>query len=324
MRVLLMSLKKKRYDLNQCALYKCRGKGRLAYLLHMNKEEFDNLEKLIEYYSFTTDKNDGDKRLITAPRNNLKKIQKRILKLITFVKRPEWLISGERGKNYIDNGKFHQQSHYLLTMDIKKFYENCKREFVYRFFRYTMCMSGDIAEILTNIVTLEQKIPTGCPTSQLIAYYAYQEMFENIKKIANKYNCVFTLYVDDMTFSSKRPFNPDKLRNEIDIELRKYGHRPKYSKVQYYSRNSNKLVTGVVISKDHNLLVANKLQKKIYDNAMKLKKVNGNKKEAKIAYQLESDLRSLKGQLQAARNVKKGIFPEINRLVENSMINLSK
>jgi hypothetical protein len=186
-------------------------------------------------------------------------------------------------------------------------------------------MSGDIAEILTNIVTLEQKIPTGCPTSQLIAYYAYQEMFENINKIANKYNCVFTLYVDDMTFSSKRPFNPDKLRNEIDIELRKYGHKPKYSKVQYYSRNSNKLVTGVVISKDHNLLVANKLQKKIYDNTMQLKgKVYGNKDEAKIVHQLKSDLRSLKGQLQAARNVKKGIFPEITRLVENSMNNLSK
>lgn len=57
---------------------------------------------------------------------------------------------------------------------------------------------------------------------------------------------------------------------------------------------------------------------------MQLKKVNGNKIEAKLAYQLERDLRSLKGQLQAAKNVKTGIFPEINRLVENTMDSLSK
>ena len=39
---------------------------------------------------------------------------------------------------------------------------------------------ADIAEILTAIVTYNGTIPTGCPTSQIIAFYAYQNMFQEI------------------------------------------------------------------------------------------------------------------------------------------------
>ncbi|GJM72667.1 hypothetical protein HMSSN036_48830 [Paenibacillus macerans] len=120
------------------------------------------------------------------------------------IRRPDWLISGEKGKSYIDNGKVHQNSSVFLTIDIKKFYDNCKREYVFRFFKDKMCCAGDVAGVLAEIVTFNGGIPTGCPTSQLIAYYAYEEMFENINKIASKHGCIFTLYVDDMTFSSKK------------------------------------------------------------------------------------------------------------------------
>ena len=37
-------------------------------------------------------------------------------------------------KCYIDNGKSHLNSNYFLTMDIKKFYDNCSREYVFFFF----------------------------------------------------------------------------------------------------------------------------------------------------------------------------------------------
>ena len=65
-----------------------------------------------------------------------------------------------------------------------------------------MLNSPDVAKILTDIVTYEKCIPTGCPTSQLIAYYAYEDMFAGIKKIADNHGCLFSLYVDAMTFSS--------------------------------------------------------------------------------------------------------------------------
>jgi len=313
------SPKKKRYNITQCALYKCRNKRRLAQLLHINYEDLCNINELIRYYSFKRDKKDGDKRLITAPANTLKKIQKRILNLFVFVERPEWLISGERGKSYIDNGKTHQRSKYFLTVDIRKFYENCSREYVYLFFHNTMLMSSDVSALLTDIVTFEKRIPTGCPTSQIIAYYAYHEMFENIFKITTeKYGCIFTLYVDDMTFSSDSPFNPDQLSNDIDKALRSFGHKPKYSKVKYFPKKSHKLVTGVVVSNDNKLLVANNLQKRIYESAMQ--QLDLSKQGSPLQ---GKELKTLKGRLQAARTVNPQKFPEIIRFVDRNITYLN-
>ncbi|SDF58134.1 Reverse transcriptase (RNA-dependent DNA polymerase) [Fontibacillus panacisegetis] len=188
---------------------------------------------------------------------------------------------------------------------------------MYRFFQNTMHMSSDVSALLTDIVTLEKKIPTGCPTSQIIAYYAYHAMFEDIHTLATqRYGCIFTLYVDDMTFSSNSSFNPSQLSNDIDKILRRYGHKPKYSKVKYFPRSSHKLITGVVVSNNHKLLVANNQRKKIYDGAMKQLdlKLQGDS--------LRKELQTLKGRIQAAKNVNSKIFPEINRLVDNSIADL--
>lgn len=125
-----------------------------------------------------------EKRNITAPDRRIKEIQTRILQLLQKVERPEWLISGEKGKCYIDNGKKHIHSNYFLTMDIKKFYDNCEREYVFRFFRDRLLMAGDLAGLCTDIVTYEGGIPTGCPTSQLLAFYAYENMFNEISEVA--------------------------------------------------------------------------------------------------------------------------------------------
>jgi Reverse transcriptase (RNA-dependent DNA polymerase). len=304
----------KKYDVTQCSLYKCESKKRLMKLLLLNEDEFRNYKKKIRYHSFRQTKKDGDKRVITAPTEDLKRIQKRILKLLAYVHRPDWLISGEKGKSYIDNGRYHVESSYVLTMDIRKFYDNCRREYVFRFFHDYLKMSKDTASIVTDLTTYEDKIPTGCPTSQLIAYYAYQEMFHSIHNVAKTHGCRFSLYVDDMTFSSDTPFNPTRLKNDIDKTLRKYGHKPKYRKIKYYSKDKFKLVTGVAISGDHKLQVSNSLRKKIYDGAMAQIEM-----DRKLKFTNLGELRIIRGRLQAARLVDRNIFPEVNRFVEQKL-----
>ena len=93
-----MKRQHKKYDLNQCALYKCSNQRRLERLLFMEKYSLDKLHKLIHYYKFFQVKKDGSPREINAPRDELKKVQKRILNLIAPIIRPDWVISGERGK----------------------------------------------------------------------------------------------------------------------------------------------------------------------------------------------------------------------------------
>lgn len=296
----------KKYNITQCALYKCSNKKRLEYLLLVEPNELKSIAEYITYHSFDIPKKDGTNRKITAPDEKLKKIQKRILILLNRVIKPDWLISSQKGKSYIDNGRTHQNSKYCLTMDIKSFYPNCSREYVYRFFIQKLKTAPDIASILTDIVTYEQKIPTGCPTSQLIAYYAYEDMFEEVNCVAKQQNCIFTLYVDDMTFSSLEPFDPHRIRDKVNSVLRKYGHKLKVSKTKYYSPKDFKLITGVAITPDNKLKASNNLRRKVVQNFKEAKKNN---------FSNCKDMNSLRGQVQAARNVEGCIFPEINRII---------
>lgn len=103
-------------------------------------------------------------------------------------------------------------------------------------------------------------MPTGCPTSQIIAYYAYEDMFEEVNCITKQNNCVFTLYVDDMTFSSFLPFDLYKICDTVNSVLRKYGHRLKVSKTKYCSQKDFKLITGVAVTPDNKLKTSNNLQ----------------------------------------------------------------
>lgn len=304
----------KKYDITQCALYKCRNKRRLERLLRIETGGLKIIDTIIGYHSFEIDKKHSlEKRQITAPDNTLKLVQKRILDLLQKVIRPNWLMSSEKGKCYIDNGKAHLDGRYVLTIDIEKFYDNCTREPVYQFFVQKLNTSFDVAKVLTDIVTYSDSIPTGCPTSQIIAFYAYLDMFSEIHALAQKHNCKFTLYVDDMTFSSKEPFSPKRLTHEIDCILRKYGHKPKYQKVNYYAPSNYKPITGTIITPNQTLAAPNHLQATVYNTFQELKPAMDN---TTCSIEEAKRVQSLKGQIQAARNIEKDKFPEILRLTK--------
>ena len=311
-----MAKQYKRYDITQCALYKCRGSNTLKKVLKITNDEYKDIVKLVKYHEFQIDKKDGiEKRSITAPDKRIKEIQTRVLQLLQKVERPEWLISGEKGKCYIDNGRKHIASNYFLTMDIKKFYDNCQREYVFRFFKDRMLMAGDFGGFFTDVVTYQGGIPTGCPTSQLLAFYAYENMFNEIYEVAYRHGCIYTLYVDDMTFSSKIAFDVNRMVNEIDRKLRKYGHKPKYKKVKYYSHGQYVPITGTIVTKNHELKVPNRLQQKVYNGFQEIK----NLESGTLAYNEQSKVNSLKGQIQACNNIEPGKFPEIKRLTYSVM-----
>lgn len=312
----------RKYDITQCALYKCRTKKRLEHLLCLEPGDLKIIDSIIGYHKFEIDKKHSDeKREITAPDKTLKAIQRRILYLLHRVIRPEWLISGEKQKCYINNGKAHIDGKYVLTVDIKKFYDNCTREPVYQFFVQKLKTSPDVAKKLTDIITYNGGIPTGCPTSQVMAFYAYSDMFSEISDLAKQCGCKFTLYVDDMTFSSKEPFSPDQLSQMIDCVLRKYGHKPKYRKVKYYGPSDYKPITGTVVTPKHSLVVPNGLQKTIYNAFQTVKPLIG----TEICSEDDAkQILSLKGQIQAARNIEGGKFPEIGRLINQIKLSDSK
>ena len=135
-------------------------------------------------------------------------------------------------------------------------------------------------------------------------------MFNEIYEVAYKYGCIYTVYVDDMTFSSKDTFDVKKMKSEIDQKLRKYGHKPKYKKVKYYSHGQYVPITGTIVTGNHELKVPNRLQKRVYDDFQEIKSFEGRK----LTSEEQIKINSLKGRVQASENIEPGKFPEIKRL----------
>ena len=66
----------KRYDITQCALYKCRSANQIKKLLRLKDTEYNEITEIIGYHKFKIDKKDGvEKRDITAPNKRIKRIQ---------------------------------------------------------------------------------------------------------------------------------------------------------------------------------------------------------------------------------------------------------
>lgn len=285
----------KTYPLSKSPLYRLRNRKKLAKLLFLREHYFYEKHKY-NYKQKSIPKPDGSKRVLEIPDYDLKKIQARIHTLLQRIETPYWLKSGKKGESHITNAMLHLDSSHVRTMDISHFYDSVSRNRVYYMFRDLFLMEDDIATIMTNLVMHDSILPTGAPSSQLIAYWAYQDMFCEINAYAIENNCRFSLYVDDMTFSSENSI-PYEFREHITAILRKNGLYAKRTKDKSYGPKSFKIITGCGI-KNGRLSLQNKRRKEIIELYKKFSKEP-----------TETDSKRLRGMLIAARQEEPELLP---------------
>ena len=278
-------------DFYSCPLY---GISRKRDLTQLIKQKVHNNNKYnIQYKPYIETK--PKKRLIEAPKNELKIIQKRIKKYLDCFDYPNNVFSGIKGRSYIDNAYYHIDSNYFVKMDLSKFFPNTSREKIYNFYATKMHMKSDIAAImsdlstvdLTNIMTKEiedfikekgikhiNHLPSGSPISSILSYLANIDMFNDLELLARKNNCMVSFYVDDIIFSSKNRISKSLVKDAEKI-ITKYGQIVNVAKTKTYITKDYKKITGCVIH-NHELLIPNKTRYKI---AKLLKQDNYTSKE---------------------------------------------
>ena len=121
------------YAIERSPLYNLQSKKKLAQLLFLPEDYFKIIHNY-KYTEFVKKKTNGKNRVIYNPEENLKDIQKRIFKLLSRINKPDFVVSGTRGKSYVDNAKIHQNNENVCTIDIEKFYDSTKEIYVYNFF----------------------------------------------------------------------------------------------------------------------------------------------------------------------------------------------
>lgn len=228
-----MSSRKKSYALDQSPLYKLRGLNQLAAIFDLSSQKVDDLASVAHgLYREKIIRDRGKDRLTEVPDRDLMAVQSRLNKLLLRITAPEFLFNPVKGKSAVANAAYHAGARSILTVDVKSYFQSTAASLVFKFFTKRMKCADDVAAILTKLTTYRRHLPTGAPTSPILAYLVNSEMWTSVFDISQKYGIKFSLYMDDITLSGDAvPYSAERrILNVISAsgyqwhKKRRYGH----------------------------------------------------------------------------------------------------
>lgn len=241
----------------QCTLYNAKSLNKLQNHLKINtKENFNTLASKLQdsplnYYKAFKNK-DGRELFICSSKITF--LHKKLIRLFD-IEKPNYLKSGVKKQSHITNAKYHKDSNFFLLIDIKGFYPSVTKSKIKTQLIQTFKHSSDVAEFISNLVTVPQEkslgkraLVTGSPLSQWFAYVINKKMFDELNSVSKKEDILFSVYVDDISFSSKKIVSY-KFYNKVYNIIKKFGYRIHQGKI-YRGKLSNKTkLTGIQFTK---------------------------------------------------------------------------
>ena len=159
---------------------------------------------------------------------------------MSHVEIPTYAFGGVPKKDNIKNAKYHQGNKYIFTTDLRSFFPSISHNSVFEVY----CNNGyspTVARILTKLTTYKYQLPQGVPTSTLLALLAFKSTGDKLYDYAIQHNLKFSIFVDDITISSKVDFKqlvPDIL--DIIVSA---GYKISHNKTHYSTKNP--IITGI-------------------------------------------------------------------------------
>ena len=230
--------------------------SKLTYLLYVKR--IDNC-----YTSFDIKKKNNGVRVISAPNEDLKDIQRKLGYLLelhhkAFLKEKNIdnkISHGfEKNKSIITNAAVHRNNKYILSIDIKDFFDSIHFGRVRGFFNKNIefNLPLDMATVMAQLVCYKGVLPQGAPTSPIVSNLICNILDIRILNLVKKYRMNYTRYADDMTFSTNDRCivdNYDGILEEIANELGKFGLHINDKKTRLIYKDSRQEVTGLVVNK---------------------------------------------------------------------------
>jgi hypothetical protein len=164
----------------------------LAKALDVHHDLLLDIAKKVDqsYTSFDIPKkNNSGYRTVCEPKHELKRLQKKInSRILELVKYPSYLQGGIKDKSlsrdYVKNAAIHVKPTVLISLDIKNFYPNIHRSHVLNVFKNFLGFHPDVAEVLTCLTTLNDRVPQGgCCSSYLANLIFFGDEFKLVQKL---------------------------------------------------------------------------------------------------------------------------------------------
>lgn len=175
------------------------------------------------YKVFTIRKSLGGVREISAPITPLKILQRKLNQVLQSVYRPKMVvhsyIKGEK-RSILSNAKCHVNKELLLNVDLKDFFPSINFGRVQGLFlRPPHNLNKVVSDTLAKICCYNKALPQGAPTSPIVSNMICARMDSQLSKLARDYDCTYTRYADDITFSCENESFPESITRIHDGKL---------------------------------------------------------------------------------------------------------
>lgn len=206
------------------------------------------LEKGRMYIVHRIHKPNGGWRDIEEPVPELKVRQKEIVKLIASKVKFNKCVNGIARTNTITNADPHVGMPIVFKIDLKDYFHTVTRDKIAAAF-----LQHNI-EVDINEVLYEERLPTGAPTSPIIANLVFHHIDNSILDIMGTLPINYTRYMDDLTFSGARL---EVITPEFCLAIRQLiltnGFLINYKKSGIKLDFQQQKVTGIVVNKKRNI-----------------------------------------------------------------------
>lgn len=252
------------------------------------------------------------KRLIEEPNTILKLLLKDLKEMLfEMCDCPDYNKCWTGGNNYL-NAQAHAGQHAYVTTDISSFFTNSKACYVRNFFQEKLNISGEALNILVQMCTYRGHIPTGAPTSSILAFLAHKDLFDEIAEYMNKRDITFTLYVDDITLSAKHGITREEIRF-IKSVLKRHKLEIKPEKTKFYSYKKA-MITGFYLAQGGKISVPDSVGYKVVSLL----------REKNLGDMSKKELRSLIGLINYCQTADKRSFSATKRNAIKALKELDK
>lgn len=134
------------------------------------------------------------------------RIKERLLQRVAF---PTYLHGSLRGCSPRTNAAMHVRAKITFAEDITQFFPSASRALVRRTWIELFGFSEDVANLLTDLTTLNGGLPQGAVTSSFLANLIFWDYEPCLVKTLASRGLTYSRYVDDVTVSSQRRVEPE-------------------------------------------------------------------------------------------------------------------
>ncbi len=226
------------------------------HLAHLLQTPLPHLHALTRgsrnYHVFTIKKSSGADRKIQAPHKQLKTVQRKILNTILHrVPLNKYAEGFRKKRSILTNAMHHVNKKVIVKLDIKDFFPAIDSNRVFGMY-LQLGYPRRVAQLLTNLSTVQKRLPTGAPTSPAIANIISRRLDKRFVNLGVKTDFTYSRYADDITISCDTdnilkmiPFFKEIIRDE--------GFGVNEGKLRILRSGNRQSVTGVVVNEKPNV-----------------------------------------------------------------------